>query len=164
MVRIVERHYPIDPSGKDRKGNLFEDAEIKKILGPAIKQLTSVSCTYGAIANLTGLQSLNRYSATTRDPKLMQEDLIQAGFTPIEDRWHNGLKNLGKILQKKGPAIVYITDHQIGNHVIVVDRVGRNGITLRDSYHGWQIKVTKAAFLRRLYYKGTLQANRLVTA
>ena len=63
------------------------------------------------------------------------------------------LTQLKELIQKNGSAIVS-TNNNLGSHVIVVDHIRDDlqEIRLRDPFHGWEITVTKDAFLRE--YKG----------
>lgn len=47
-------------------------------------------------------------------------------------------------------AILTIDDKKIGSHSIIVLRVEDDGVIIFDPLHGWHIKVTKAALLKRI--------------
>ena len=59
------------------------------------------------------------------------------------------LTKLKELLLANGSAIVS-TGNDIGGHVVVVDHISDDlqEVRLRDPYHGWDITVTKDAFLR----------------
>ena len=57
-------------------------------------------------------------------------------------------KELKEHLKAYGSAIVS-AGGEIGAHVIIVDAIDDDGVDIRDSFHGWSIKITKEAFLSR---------------
>jgi hypothetical protein len=75
-------------------------------------------------------------------------DITKAGLKTIVSSTHH-LSDLKALLAKNGSAIVDVNG-KLGGHVIVVDHISDDlsQIRLRDPYHGWEITVTKEAFLK----------------
>ncbi len=75
------------------------------------------------------------------------QDIEKAGFTPEMNQASN-LFELRNLIIKNDSAIVTVCG-RIGGHVIIVDEISEDlsQIRLRDPYHGWEITVTKDAFL-----------------
>lgn len=76
------------------------------------------------------------------------KDMKEAGLKPVINT-ANTLLELRKLILKHGSAIVSV-NNKLGAHVIVADDISANlsRIRLRDPYHGWEITVTKEAFLK----------------
>tara|TARA_A100001015_G_scaffold316036_1_gene429326 strand:+ start:4725 stop:5717 length:993 start_codon:yes stop_codon:yes gene_type:complete len=85
----------------------------------------------------------------------MVSDIEKAGLIPLVTHTKGrSLEELNEHLKAHGPAIVSVGG-EIGNHVIIVDAVHDDGVDIRDSFHGWSVKITKEAFLSR-YSEGPL--------
>ncbi len=74
----------------------------------------------------------------------MMHDLRKSGLTPIE-------KNFSSLEDLKGflPAIVSVNiDHN--GHVLILDKIDEDYVTIRDPYHGWMVDVKKQDFRETL--------------
>lgn len=86
-------------------------------------------------------------------------DIEKAGLKALEVKVDN-LTELGSEIRKNGSAIVTLYG-AIGAHVVVVDEVLESDqrVRLRDPFHGWEITVTSAAFLKEWKNKNFIQAT-----
>lgn len=125
-----------------------------------IQQQATRGCTAAAAAmlihdagknvDLSSLQQTN-----LGNTKSIVSSIEKADLTPVVTELNTTnnskelLKQLQQLLRKNGSAIVS-TSHDIGSHVVVVDHISDNlnEVRLRDPYHGWDITVTKEAFMR----------------
>ena len=75
-------------------------------------------------------------------------DIEKAGLVGVIHSAKN-LKTLKKLITNNGSAIVNVNG-KIGGHVIIVDNVSDDlsKVRVRDPYHGWEITVKSAAFLK----------------
>lgn len=79
----------------------------------------------------------------------MKEDIESATGKPAKffSFITNNLKTFKRHLEQYGSCIVAFKG-ELGGHVVVVDHINEDfSVRLRDPYHGWEITVTKEAFL-----------------
>lgn len=86
-------------------------------------------------------------------------DITNAGLKPVETIIDSNLDRLKEEICRNGSAIVGIVG-DIGAHVVVVDEIEDPSVRLRDPYHGWEITVTLAAFLKRFCCESIIQIQR----
>lgn len=87
-------------------------------------------------------------------------DIEEAGLKAIINSAET-LSELRLCIVKNGSAIVSV-DNKIGAHVVIVDEVSEDHswIRLRDPYHGWEITVTKEAFLQEWKSGNVIQVSK----
>lgn len=75
-------------------------------------------------------------------------DIQKAGLKGIKNSANN-LSELRNLIIQNDSCIVSVSE-SLGNHVIIVDAVSQDlsQVRLRDPYHGWEITVTREAFLK----------------
>lgn len=168
-------------------GELFSDEEIKEKLGivkkveitpnsqiyaeytkhekPIIQQQATRGCTAAVAAMLIMDQGKTPdiVELTTRNlanEEYQIRDIQRAGLIPIQGV-ASSLSELRNLILQDGSCIVSVNG-KIGAHVVVVDEVSEDlsEVRLRDPYHGWEITVTKEAFLNEWGGLGeTMQAR-----
>jgi|GEM_PF-5259076 len=124
--------------------------------GWVIFQQGETGCTAGASAFLMmdrgitpDVTTLKTRTATHLEHSIVP-DLQAKSLTPIKTslRTHNTLVQLQGLIDANGPAAVRIRTGPGTAHAIVVDEISSAGVRLRDPWHGWDITITKAAFLK----------------
>jgi hypothetical protein len=137
-----------------------------------IQQQASRGCSAGAAAMLIldlG-RHLSDYNAlwgrSLSDHRAVRGDIATAGLTPLVHEFEPNLTReeraeiLENLLRSYGPAVVAISDNEVGGHFIVVDSIDANQAIVRDPYHGWRITVTREALTGRLSGNPVIQAQR----
>lgn len=115
------------------------------------QQLSTRGCTAATAAmfildrgKIPDLQSMKSRNLGNDEDQI--RDIKNGGLTPLT-QFATTLIELKNLLEQCGPAIVTLQG-KLGNHVVIVDEVNDSlQVRLRDPYHGWEITVTKEAFL-----------------
>lgn len=137
-------------------GNANVDARLTWDGEWVIQQQAKKGCTAAATAMLIydHNKEISLIDCSARNVNDWIEDLKNAGLEPIWHQWEQSPENrmeiLRHLIEKHGSAIVEIDDKNIKGHVVVVDKVTDEGVSLRDPYHGWAVTVTLDAFDRVL--------------
>lgn len=119
-----------------------------------IQQQAKKGCTAAATAMLIHdhNKEITLIDCSARNVNDWIEDLKKAGLEPLWHQWEQSPQNrmeiLRELVEMHGSAIVEIDDKNIKGHVVVVDKVSEEGVSLRDPYHGWAVTVTLDAFDR----------------
>jgi len=143
FTRIMSAH---------RRGLSFQDREIVRVCEEGKKHVILQKGVRGCVAAAAAMVASDcigkgieaRYMNIGHDQdvcNILREHKLEPVIT---ERVAFG--SLQAILEKGGPAYISVTT--VGGHAIVVDKVLEEGVQLRDPYHGWQIVVTKDAFIK----------------
>jgi hypothetical protein len=133
---------------------------------PIIHQQATRGCTAGVSAMLIldnnkvpNLQTLR--FRNLGDNAVMLQDIKNAGLQGVENETKKDLSALRDLIIKNGSCIAY-TLGKLGAHVIVVDEVSENlsRIRIREPYHGWEITVSKEAFLNEWVAGSVIQIEK----
>jgi serine/threonine protein phosphatase PrpC len=162
-AEIIRRHESIQT--KMIEGIAVEKTEYGKWV---IQQQATRGCTAAVAAMLItdagGMLSVDelKYRNLGSDKDEIR-DIQAAGLTPIVTKIDRDVEQLRLLIQLNGSAIVSVNDPALGGHVVVVDSVTDDSVTLRDPYHGWAITVTKEAFLKRFAGGTVIQVQTAAT-
>ncbi len=120
-----------------------------------VPQQSTRGCSAAAMAMLIidnnkipDLQTLTTWNV--RNSEFIIQCLEKIGLKCLKTSVKN-LRQLEECLQTNGSAIVPLEDENAMGHCVIVDEIHSNGITLRDSYHGWEIDVDNTAFIKRTF-------------
>lgn len=100
----------------------------------------------------------------TIDEKTQMLDLQNEGLQVLMAKVSN-VKELKNLITEHKSAIVRINDDKIGSHSLIVDKVSKTFVNIRDPYQGVGIKVTREAFAKKFnsedQSKNVIQINHL---
>ncbi|GGY15526.1 hypothetical protein GCM10011289_18510 [Paludibacterium paludis] len=115
-----------------------------------ILQQATRGCT-SAVAEMLIFDHIGRFSPNqalrTRNlgnTQTILADIREAGLAPVV-RSVRTLHELNEALKTDGPAIVTV-DSGAGGHVVIVDTINTEVVTIRDPLHGWRVDIEREAF------------------
>ncbi len=143
----IAKKYPYGKAETIEDEESGRELEIRFCNGKAvILQQGPSGCTAAVTAMLIrdagktiNIQSV--FNCINENNKQMREDLENANFTFVEKRISSVID-----LQDNLPAIVAVTISGNHGHVVILDEIGPDFVTIRDPYHGWMVDIKKRDF------------------